>query len=206
MLVPPVRVALARREPRLPRAAGLAFEPKVDGWRVVLLRDGDGMVAVQARSGRLLTEVLPDLAAAASRELPVLTVVDGEAIAAGPDGELSFGAMQTRGLASPTRARRLARQSPVTYAAFDVLVHRGRDVRPLPYRERRAILVELLPAGRPEAVLQPVPTTEDPEVALGWWHVWQETPGLEGMLVKRLRGRYESGRREWVKVKYAHAR
>lgn len=206
ILHPPVAVALARRSPRLPRAAGWAFEPKWDGWRVIVIRDERGVVTLQARSGRLLTTVLPDLAAAAGRELPTGVVLDGEAVAAGPDGRVTFAAMQRRGLASPRNAARLARTTAVAYAAFDLLELRGTDTRPRPYRDRRAALLELLPAGRTAAVLQAVPATEDLDVAAGWWAAWETAPGVEGIIAKRTRGPYRPGKRDWVKVKYPNSR
>lgn len=206
ILHPPVTVALARREPRLPQSSGWAFEPKWDGWRVIVFRDERGAVTLQARSGRLLTTVLPDLAAAAGRELPTGVVLDGEVVAAHVSGEITFTAMQRRGLASPANAPRLARTTPVAYAAFDVLELRGTDTRPRPYRDRRAALLELLPAGRTAAVLQAVPSTEDLDVAAGWWAAWETAPGVEGLIAKRTQGPHRPGKRDWVKVKYAGAR
>ena len=67
LVTPPVRVALAESVTALPEGAGWAYEPKFDGHRLVVFRTGDG-VTLQARSGRIITSVFPDLVAAAEGE------------------------------------------------------------------------------------------------------------------------------------------
>lgn len=167
---------------------------------------GAGIPRTPATIARQIGAQALDLAAAAGRELPTGVVLDGEAVAAGPDGRVTFAAMQRRGLASPRNAARLARTTAVAYAAFDLLELRGTDTRPRPYRDRRAALLELLPAGRTAAVLQAVPATEDLDVAAGWWAAWETAPGVEGIIAKRTRGPYRPGKRDWVKVKYPNSR
>lgn len=147
---------------------------------------------MQARSGRDLTALVPDLVEAVVTEVPVGVVLDGELVASS-EGQVSFGAMQRRGLAHPRRAAGLAWQLPVAYAAFDVLEAAGRDRRRAPLVERVSVLRELLP-WRPGAVVQPVAATGDPAVMLEWLRT--ATPG--GIVVKRTTAPYRAGRRDWA--------
>ncbi|EFH31011.1 predicted protein [Streptomyces pristinaespiralis ATCC 25486] len=161
---PPLKVALAASVNALPRGAGLAYEPKFDGHRMVIFRIG-GDVLLQARSGRIVTAAFPDLAAAA-RELPEDTVLDGEVVV-WRDGRTDFAAVQRRAAATAGRAPALARALPASYAAFDLLAEAGTDLRPLAYEMRLARLVAVAgPLGPP---LQPVPMTLDRTEAEGWY-------------------------------------
>ncbi|MEV7542425.1 ATP-dependent DNA ligase [Streptomyces sp. NPDC089915] len=197
---PPVRVALAASVGTLPRGPGLAYEPKFDGHRMVVLRTAGG-VALQARSGRTVTAAFPDLVAAA-RALPAGTVLDGEVVV-WHEGRTEFALVQRRAAATPARAAALARTLPASYAAFDVLELAGLDVRARPYEHRRALLVDLLaPLGPP---LQPVPMTTDPELALTWYETLPAS-GIEGLVVKRLDQPYPSGRRSWRKLRHTNVR
>lgn len=198
----PVTVALARATTSLPTGSGWAYEPKYDGHRVVVLRDADGIVQLQAgRSQRDVTAWFPDLAEAAER-LPEGTILDGEAVIY-RDGVVDFTAVQQRALSKPARAQRLAAELPATYAAFDVLEADGRDVRAEPYQERRRLLTTLLEPLTP-SLLQLVPMTEDEEEARLWMDALR-AQGVEGIVAKRIRERYPTGRRSWVKVRHAQA-
>ncbi|MFJ3881238.1 ATP-dependent DNA ligase [Streptomyces sp. NPDC090077] len=200
MTPPAVQVALAAAVRTLPRAAGLAYEPKFDGHRMVVLRTGEG-VALQARSGRIVTGAFPDLAAAAGR-LPAGTVLDGEVVV-WHAGRTDFALVQRRAAATAARAAVLAQSLPASYAAFDVLELAGVDVRGRPYERRRALLVDLLlPLGPP---LQPVPMTTDPELAETWYETLPAS-GIEGLVVKRLDQPYPAGRRAWRKLRHTDVR
>ncbi|MDJ1131234.1 hypothetical protein [Streptomyces iconiensis] len=195
-LHPPVTVALARRVDQLPPGQMWSVEPKLDGWRCVLFRTEDG-VLLQARSGRLITDRLPDLAEPALA-LPPGVVLDGEAIAY-RNGQISLGAMQSRALASPRRAAALALASPATYAAFDLLQDAsGRDLRREPYTTRRSALLEVLADVGPP--IEPVPATTDPATARDWWEAGPA--GIEGLMLKNPRGGYFGARRYWLKIKH----
>ncbi|MEU3466625.1 ATP-dependent DNA ligase [Streptomyces sp. NPDC006687] len=199
-MTPQVRVALAASVRSLPRGPGLAYEPKFDGHRMVVLRSAEGVV-LQARSGRLVTAAFPDLAAAA-HQLPAGTVLDGEVVV-WQAGRTDFALVQRRAAATPARAASLARTLPASYAAFDVLELAGLDVRGRPYERRRALLVELLlPLGPP---LQPVPMTTDPELAETWYETLPAS-GIEGLVVKRLDQPYPTGRRAWRKLRHTDVR
>ncbi|MET9606239.1 ATP-dependent DNA ligase [Streptomyces sp. NPDC006512] len=197
----PVRVALASSVRTLPRGAGLAYEPKFDGHRLVVVRTAQDVV-LQARSGRIVTAAFPDLAAAA-RQLPAGTVLDGEVVV-WHAGRTDFALVQRRAAAATAaRAAVLAQTLPASYAAFDVLELAGLDVRARPYERRRALLVDLLlPLGPP---LQPVPMTTDPELAETWYETLPAS-GIEGLVVKRLDQAYPAGRRGWRKLRHTDVR
>ncbi|MGW2844392.1 ATP-dependent DNA ligase [Streptomyces sp. NPDC001274] len=140
----PVKVALAQAVPTLPDGPGWWYEPKIDGHRTVLRRTDDSVV-LYARSGWVVTQHWMDLAVAAMALCPG-TVLDGEA-AIWRDGKLDFAAAQSRAASSVTRARTLAARYPASYVCWDVLQHPDPaigDCRPLPYTQRRALLVDLL--------------------------------------------------------------
>ncbi|MBT2453861.1 ATP-dependent DNA ligase [Streptomyces sp. ISL-86] len=193
-------VALAAAVTTLPRAPGLAYEPKFDGHRMVVVRTEQDVV-LQARSGRIVTAAFPDLAAAA-QQLPAGTVLDGEVVV-WHEGRTDFALVQRRAAATPVRAAVLAQSLPASYAAFDVLELAGLDVRGRPYERRRALLVDLLlPLGPP---LQPVPMTTDPELAATWYETLPDS-GIEGLVVKRLDQAYPAGRRGWQKLRHTNVR
>ncbi|MGW5846687.1 ATP-dependent DNA ligase [Streptomyces sp. NPDC055254] len=196
-----MRVALATAVRTLPRGPGLAYEPKFDGHRMVVVRSAAD-VTLQARSGRIVTAAFPDLAAAAS-QLPAGTVLDGEVVV-WHAGRTEFALVQRRAaVASAARAAVLAQTLPASYAAFDVLELAGLDLRARPYERRRALLVELLlPLGPP---LQPVPMTTDPELAATWYETLPAS-GIEGLVVKRLDQTYPAGRRGWQKLRHTNVR
>lgn len=196
-----ITVALAVAVRTLPRGPGLAYEPKFDGHRLVIVRTVDG-VLLQARSGRIVTAAFPDLAAAA-HHLPAGTVLDGEVVV-WHAGRTDFALVQRRAAAgSAARAAVLAQTLPASYAAFDVLELAGLDLRARPYERRRTLLVDLLlPLGPP---LQPVPMTTDPELAETWYETLPAS-GIEGLVVKRMDQSYPAGRRGWQKLRHTNVR
>ncbi|MEU6059965.1 ATP-dependent DNA ligase [Streptomyces sp. NPDC047097] len=205
-MAPPVRVALAETVGVLPREAGLAYEPKFDGHRMVVFRTGgvrgrEGGVVLQARSGRIVTGAFPDLAAAA-RRLPEGTVLDGEVVV-WREGRIDFAAVQGRAAATPGRAPLLAERLPASYAAFDLLGVGGEDLRSLRYSVRREGLVGLLGGLGPP--IQPVPMTTDPELAATWFETLPGI-GVEGLVVKRLDQPYRPGVRAWRKLRHTDTR
>ncbi|MDI3408377.1 ATP-dependent DNA ligase [Streptomyces cavernicola] len=193
----PVQVALARSVTRLPVGEGWWYEPKFDGHRIVLFRDPDEVV-LQSRTGRIVTSAWPDLAAAGLALAPG-TVLDGEAVIWN-EGALDFAAVQARAASAVARARLLSLQLPATYAVWDLLAHPELgDVRPRPYLERRALLLEVLADVGPP--LQAVPATNDRDLALRWYEVLQ-AQNIEGVVAKRADGAYRSGR-SWHKIRHS---
>ncbi|WP_413754690.1 hypothetical protein NRF20_44030 [Streptomyces sp. R-74717] len=134
-----------------------------DGHRTVLRRTEETVV-LYARSGRVATPHWMDLALVGMALRPG-TTLDGEAVI-WRDSRLNFGAAQSRAASSVTRARALASRHPGSYACWDLVQHPDPaigDTRPLPYTERRALLLEVLANAGPP--IQPVPATDDREVA-----------------------------------------
>ncbi|MFF8918998.1 hypothetical protein ACF08M_38310 [Streptomyces sp. NPDC015032] len=117
----PIRVALAKAVPVLPRGPGWWYEPKFDGHRMVLRRTEESVV-LYARSGRIVTSHWMDLATAGMHSLLPGTVLDGEAVI-WKDGRLDFGAVQSRAASTLPRARTLAARYPASYMVWDVLHH-----------------------------------------------------------------------------------
>ncbi|MGP3750021.1 ATP-dependent DNA ligase [Streptomyces sp. IBSNAI001] len=190
-------VALAQLVPTLPVGPGWWYEMKLDGHRTVLWRDADA-VRLQTRSGRLVTTVWMDLALA-GMQLPPGTVLDGEAVVY-IGGRVDFGAAQSRAASTPARARLLAARHPAAFAAWDILAHPVLgDVRPRPYLERRALLLDVLADVRPP--IQAVPATDDPETALLWYETLHDQ-GIEGLVAKHASSSYRPSR-VWKKVRHA---
>ncbi|MGY1732773.1 ATP-dependent DNA ligase [Geodermatophilus sp. SYSU D01045] len=199
-LAGPVAVELARPVRDLPVAAALPggsrYEPKWDGYRLVVVRGRAG-TRLWSKQGRDLTDRFPDLAAAALAQVPAGTVLDGEAVVW--NGErLDFGLLQRRMVTAPSRMAALAAAHPASYVAFDLLAAGGADQRRRPFRSRRAALEELARRWAPPLQLSPV--TADPEEARGWAADLRPL-GVEGLVAKGAATRYAGGRREWLKVK-----
>ncbi|WP_037870666.1 ATP-dependent DNA ligase [Streptomyces sp. SPB074] len=191
----PAAVALARATPTLPTGAGWAYEPKFDGDRCILWRLDT--VRLQSRTGRNITAAWPDITTPAM-DLPRGTVLDGELVIY-LGGVLDFGAVRARASSRGRRLQDLVHRHPASYAAWDILMHDGQDVRALPYTERRALLLAVLgPLGPP---LQPVPSTTDPGFAESWMSALA-AQGIEGIVAKRLSSTYRPGR-IWQKLRLA---
>jgi ATP-dependent DNA ligase len=199
-VAPPLTVALARAIAEIPAADGLpggaSYEPKWDGFRVVVVKDGD--ITIWSRQQRDLTQAFPDLAAAAADALPDGFIVDGEAIVR-ENGCLNFGALQQRLIVRHERREREVAERPASFVAFDLLALDYRDTRHLALRDRRRLLEQL--AADWERPLELSPTTGDRAQAQRWF---DELPasGIEGLVVKGAAQPYRGGRRDWLKVKH----
>src|SRR3954447_21714011 len=126
----------------LPAGADLIFEPKWDGFRCIVFRDGDEVI-LGSRNERPLTRYFPELVDALARELPDKIVVDGEVVVPGAMG-LDFDALQQRIHPADSRVRRLAEETPASFIAFDLLAIGGRDLMEAPFVERRGALEKAL--------------------------------------------------------------
>jgi ATP-dependent DNA ligase len=189
---------LARPQPSLPDGAGWAYEPKWDGFRAIVFRDGDELL-VQSRDLRPLNRYFPELEDPLRRALPPRAVVDGEIVIAGPGG-LDFDALLLRIHPAESRVRLLAAGTPASYVAWDLLALGDDDLRARPFSERRRSLTTRVDAAI--AGVHVTPTTEDRELAADWFQRF-EGAGLDGVIAKRLDGTYEPGKRGWTKVKHA---
>jgi bifunctional non-homologous end joining protein LigD len=175
-----------------------AFEPKWDGMRAIVELE-HGTVRVRARSGRDVTVEFPELAVLGT--VADAAVLDGEIVALDDAGRPSFARLQQRfGIADPAKAALAARSVPATFVAFDLLHLAGHDAWQLPYRDRRALLTQLVHPG-PALLLSPSGEGHGEQ----WLRAASEQ-GLEGLIAKRVDRPYEPGRRSstWRKVKLRH--
>jgi ATP-dependent DNA ligase len=189
---------LAKPADALPQGDGWLFEPKWDGFRALVFRDGD-QTLIQSRDLKPLDRYFPELAAPLRASLPERCVLDGEVVIAS-DGGLDFEALLLRIHPAASRVRMLAEQSPASYVAWDLLALGDEDLRGVQQGDRRARLETAL-AG----VAAPVhltPATTDRAKALDWFTRF-EGAGLDGVIAKRLDGTYQPGKRAMIKVKHA---
>jgi ATP-dependent DNA ligase len=194
---PPLAPMLAQLVREIPVGDDLLYEPKWDGFRGIVYRDGAEILLV-SRNERDMTRYFPELAAALKRELPRRIVTDGEIVIATDHG-LDFDALLMRIHPAASRVERLARETPASYVAFDLLALGETDLRERPLRERRAKLEKALAAAQPP--LHVSPSTTDPDLAREWFRRF-EGAGLDGVMAKRLGLPYIEGRREMFKVKH----
>src|SRR5207248_5756559 len=143
--MPPVKPMLAKLARGLPAAGGVLYEPKWDGFRCIVFRDGDE-VELGSRNERPLTRYFPEVVEAIRRELPPRCVVDGELVIAGANG-LDFDALQLRLHPADSRVRKLAAEIPASFVGFDLLCEGDDDLRGLAFGERRRRLEAALGCG-----------------------------------------------------------
>jgi ATP-dependent DNA ligase len=194
---PPVAPMLAKLARELPQDDGLFYEPKWDGFRCIVFRDGDD-VELGSRNEKPLTRYFPELVEALARELPDRIVLDGEIVIAGSRG-LDFDALSQRIHPAEKRIRQLAEATPASFVAFDLLALGDRSLLDTPYATRRAELEKALRQSHPPVHL--TPATTDPEVASEWFSQF-EGAGLDGVVVKQGDLRYQPDKRVMVKVKH----
>ena len=161
--MPPVKPMLAKAVPEMPTgdSGAMLFEPKWDGFRCIVFRDGDE-VELGSRNEKPLTRYFPELIEPLQRSLPPKCVVDGEVVVATPDG-LDFDALQQRIHPADSRVRRLAAETPASFVAFDLLALGGDSLLETPFGERRRLLESILADTRPPVYL--TPSTSDRAVA-----------------------------------------
>lgn len=188
---------LAKRVGELPTAGDWIFEPKWDGFRALIFRDGDE-IFIQSRDEKPLNRYFPELLDPIRTELPKRAVLDGEIVIA-KDGALDFEALQLRLHPAESRVKLLSTQIPASIVFFDILSESGRDLRGVEFAERRKILESLLPSGSPPIHL--TPATRDLKVAADWFSRF-EGAGLDGVIAKPSFGTYESNKRVMLKVKH----
>jgi ATP-dependent DNA ligase len=155
-VAPPVLPMLAKRVSDLPDGEGWIFEPKWDGFRVLVFRDGDELL-LQSRDEKPLDRYFHDLREPLLAQLPARCVLDGEIVIATRAG-LDFESLQQRIHPAASRVALLARQTPASIVFFDLLCEGERDLRSRPFRERRRQLEALLSRAKPP--LHVTPATE----------------------------------------------
>jgi ATP-dependent DNA ligase len=181
----------------IPAGDGWTYEPKWDGFRTLLFRDGD-QVELVSRGARPMTRYFPELAPAFRALKADRFVLDGELIVVGERG-LDFGALQQRIHPADSRVRMLSAATPAWYVAFDLLAEGDTDLRPEPLGERRKRLERLLKGAKPPIFLTPF--TRDHKTAEEWFEQF-EGAGLDGVMAKSWKGAYVPGKRLWVKIKH----
>ncbi|HEX2567254.1 MAG TPA: ATP-dependent DNA ligase [Burkholderiales bacterium] len=189
---------LARLADALPPEGACLYEPKWDGFRALVFRDADG-VYVQSRDSRPLDRYFPELHDALAERLPEGCVLDGEIVIAGAAG-LDFDALQLRLHPAASRVAKLAKETPSSFVAFDLLYANGKNLMQAPQAERRRALEALLRDVGPPVYL--TPATLERSVAADWLERF-EGAGLDGVVAKPLDAPYQPGKRAMIKVKHA---
>ena len=194
---PPVLPMLAKRVSELPTAGNWIFEPKWDGFRALIFRDGTEIL-IQSRDGKPLDRYFPELHPPLLAQLPKRCVLDGEVVIA-QGGALDFDSLQLRLHPAASRVKLLSEQIPASVVFFDVLANGARDLRSLPFAERRKVLESLLAKAKPPIHL--TPATTDFATASDWFRRF-EGAGLDGVVAKPVGGTYEPNKRVMLKVKH----
>jgi ATP-dependent DNA ligase len=194
---PPLEPMLAKASDGLPEGDGWLFEPKWDGFRAIVFRDGDE-VLIQSRDLKPLDRYFPELHAPILASFPERCVVDGEVVISS-DGELQFEALLLRIHPAASRVKMLAAESPASFVAWDLLALGDEDLRAVPQAERRARLETAFAAVEPPIHL--TPATRDRALAADWFDRF-EGAGLDGVVAKRLDAPYQPGKRAMLKIKH----
>lgn len=194
---PPVSPMLAKAAKSLPEGDDLIYEPKWDGFRCIVFRDGDE-IELGSRNERPLTRYFPELVAECLARLPERCVIDGEIVITGPDG-LEFDALLQRIHPAESRVKKLASETPASFVAFDLLAIGDENLMRTPFSERRKRLErELSGAG---GSIHVTPATNNPETARDWFSRF-EGAGLDGVVVKSGELEYHEDKRVMTKVKH----
>jgi ATP-dependent DNA ligase len=194
---PPLEPMLAKAADSLPEGDGWLYEPKWDGFRAIVFRDG-AETYIQSRDLKPLNRYFPELEAPLLASLPERCILDGEVVIAG-DGGLQFEALLLRIHPAESRVRMLAEQSPASFVAWDLLALGDEDLRSTPQGERRTRLEGALKGATPPVHL--TPATTDRALAADWFDRF-EGAGLDGVVANRLDGTYLPGKRAMLKIKH----
>jgi ATP-dependent DNA ligase len=189
---------LAKLTDALPPEGDFLFEPKWDGFRAIVFR-GAKDVYIQSRDLRPLDRYFPELHEALLERLPKDCVLDGEIVIAA-NGGLDFDALQLRLHPAASRVAKLAKETPSSFIAFDVLATGDRNLVSEPQSKRRALLEKLLAKVKPPVYLTPM--TRDRALASQWLQHF-EGAGLDGVVAKPAALPYQPGKRALLKIKHA---
>ena len=204
--MPPVQPMLAKSVSGVPDPAkhgGLSFEPKWDGFRCLVFKDGDE-VELASRNTKPLTRYFPEVVEACREQLPDRIVLDGEIFVGleSPEGwRLEFETLQERIHPAASRVDKLAVETPAGFVAFDLLALGDESFMDRPLSERRAALVEALGHLDGSGPCFLTRTTEDPAEAERWFEEF-EGAGLDGVVAKPLGSSYEPNKRTMLKIKH----
>lgn len=196
----PIEPMLAKIAEALPTEPGFLFEPKWDGFRALVFR-GAEQTYLQSRDLKSLNRYFPELEKALHEALPRGCILDGEIVVAARHG-LDFDALQQRIHPAASRIARLAKETPASFVAFDLLGAGGRSTMALPQSERRLRLERLLGQAKPPLHLTPV--TRDRAEAEKWLAEF-EGAGLDGVIAKLENAPYQPGKRSMLKIKHVRS-
>ncbi|HEY3667365.1 MAG TPA: ATP-dependent DNA ligase [Polyangiaceae bacterium] len=196
-VAPPLLPMLAKRVSALPAGDAWIFEPKWDGFRTLIFRDGEELL-LQSRDQKSLNRYFPELVAPLLRGLPKQCVLDGEIVVA-RSGALDFDALQLRVHPAASRVELLSHEIPASVVFFDLLCEGASDLRAEPFQARRSRLEAVLRSAKPPLFITPS-TTERAEAA-DWFERF-EGAGLDGVMAKAADGSYEPNKRVMFKVKH----
>jgi ATP-dependent DNA ligase len=194
---PPILPMLAKRVDALPAGDDWIFEPKWDGFRALIFRDGPD-IFVQSRDEKPLNRYFPDLLEPLRKTLPDRCVLDGEIVIVTDKG-LDFDLLQLRLHPAASRVKMLAEKNPASFVFFDLLSEGDQDFCKKPFQERRRELEKLLSKAKPPIHI--TPATPDREVAADWFRRF-EGAGFDGVVAKSVSGTYEPNKRVMLKVKH----
>jgi ATP-dependent DNA ligase len=194
---PPLVPMLSSAADALPSGPGWQFEPKWDGFRTLVFRDGDEIL-LQSRDEKPMNRYFPELLAPLTASLPERCVIDGEIVIVGASG-LDFEALLLRIHPAASRVKVLAAQAPASFVAWDLLALGDEDLREAPLAARRERLERALAKATQPVHLSPV--TRDRALAEDWFRRF-EGAGLDGVMAKAPTGVYEPNKRVMLKVKH----
>ncbi len=196
-VMPPVKPMLAKSVAEVPEGPFI-FEPKWDGFRCIVFRDGDE-VELGSRNEKPLTRYFPEVVEAVKAQLPERCVVDGEIVIAAGKG-LDFEALLQRIHPADSRVRMLAETTPASFVAFDLLALGDDDLTSRPQSELRELLEAILAGAKPPVHL--TPATRDAALAREWFTLF-EGAGLDGVVAKPATGSYQQDKRTMLKIKHS---
>jgi ATP-dependent DNA ligase len=197
-VMPPVAPMLSKPVSTIPDGA-LSYEPKWDGFRSIIFRDGDD-VEIGSRNEKPMNRYFPELVEALKANLPQKCVVDGEIVLISASGKrLDFETLQQRIHPAASRVKLLAKQTPASFVAFDLLALDDEDLTGRPFAERRSSLERVLADAEPPIHL--TAATRDKDTAQQWFSQF-EGAGLDGLIAKPLEGTYQPDKRVMFKIKH----
>ena len=199
----PVQPMLAKAVAEVPVGANLAYEPKWDGFRCIVLRDGDD-IELASRGTKPLTRYFPEVVEHVRRLLPERCAVDTEIVvrSGGPGAErLDWERLSQRIHPAESRVRKLSVETPAELVCFDLLAEGDESLLGMPFGQRRARLEAALGHLTDTDPIHLTRMTTDPAIARDWFERF-EGAGLDGVVAKPLDAAYAPGKRTMLKVKH----
>jgi ATP-dependent DNA ligase len=188
---------LAKLTRDFPEGDDLVYEPKWDGFRCIVFRDGDE-IELGSRNEKPLTRYFPELVESLRANIPPRCVLDGEIVIPSEKG-LDFDALQLRMHPAESRVRKLSAEIPASFVAFDLLALGDDDLTKESFATRRAALEKALKKASPP--IHVTPATDDPDVARDWFERF-EGAGLDGVIAKPRSLTYQPDKRVMLKIKH----